>query len=96
MFKIKHNDDGRDGFHITFANGWTLSVQSHEGAYCAHDGTNAEIAVWDPEGKMDYNPEWGDQVLGWQGEQEVLGWMMNTAMRGKNSRAREWEDEHAS
>jgi hypothetical protein len=48
MFK----DTGR-GFHITFANGWTVSVQWNPGNYCTHrNNTNsdtsetAEVYAW--------------------------------------------------
>lgn len=58
MFKI----NGNKGFHITFSNGITISTQLGGGNYCANyddtigDGqpkecVNAEIALWDKDGK---------------------------------------------
>ena len=61
MFAITNNK----GFHITFDNGWTVSVQFGWGNYCDHhgkpydfddltgyygDSSTAEIAAWDTEG----------------------------------------------
>ena len=53
MFRIT---DGK-GFHLTFANGWTVSVQFGYGNYCenynkknADESKNAEIAAWDEGG----------------------------------------------
>jgi hypothetical protein len=58
---------GKKGFHITFANGWTVSVQFGPGNYCEHYDRNisqdaeecgeqgsgdAETAVWGPTGEM--------------------------------------------
>lgn len=63
MFKIT----GKKGFHITFKNGYTVSVQFGPGNYCDNynrqigyddeqcgkDGSsNAECAVWGPAGGM--------------------------------------------
>ncbi len=69
------------GFHMTFKNGWTVSVQFGEGSYCENrdllhsEGKsknkciNAEIAAWDA------NKEWysfeTDQVKGWCDADEV-------------------------
>jgi hypothetical protein len=57
--------DTGNGFQMTFANGWTVSVQWNYGNYCdrRHEGTfgdsgwnsaNAEIAAWDA------NDQWYD------------------------------------
>ena len=35
------------GFHITFQNEWTVSVQWHDGSYSDLGKTTAEIAAWD-------------------------------------------------
>lgn len=76
MIKIRHKSPFQ-GFHITFANGWTLSVQTGTGNY--HDGRakypsydaslcnespNAEIAVWHRNNNL---VQWadGDTVQGW-------------------------------
>ena len=55
-FKIQKN---RPGFFVTFANGYTISVQFGRGNYCNNrDGTlgnsspNAEIAVIRPNGEF--------------------------------------------
>jgi len=65
---IKINDpklsppSNRNGFHMTFSNGWTVSVQSGEGHYCT-SGVSAEVAVWDQDGDW---LQWsnGDTVCG--------------------------------
>jgi hypothetical protein len=49
-FNIAHDS----GFHITFQNEWTVSVQWHDGSYSDAGKTTAEIAAWD----KDYN--WHD------------------------------------
>lgn len=58
---------GKKGFHVTFANGWTVSVQFGPGNYCDNydlnifddaelagnrGSTTAETAVWGPDGEM--------------------------------------------
>ena len=52
------------GFHLTFDNGWTISVQIGHGNYCANQdkgpydnakpepSPDAEIAVWGADGNM--------------------------------------------
>ena len=75
----------KKGFHITFANRWTVSVQFGPGNYCEHydrriayeeevcgkEGSmDAEVAVIDPQGDM---PDLGgDTVRGRQSPAEVL------------------------
>ena len=69
------------GFHMTFANGYTLSVQWGPGNYCDNKGARyghaapesrtAEVAVWDT------NDEWvklseNDNVRGWQTVEDVV------------------------
>lgn len=76
---------GGHGFHITFDNGWTVSVQFAPGNYCnnhkpfyrdpetANECANAEIAAWDSNGdwhKFEY-----DTVLGYQSPNQVLDFM---------------------
>lgn len=55
MFKIT---EGK-GFHMTFANGWTVSVQWGQGNYCENrykevtknlKCSDAEVAAWDKNG----------------------------------------------
>jgi hypothetical protein len=77
---------GGRGFHITFANGWTVSVQFGPGIYCENydmpisvEGNRkagekgsgtAEVACWGPDGKM---ISFGDDtVKGYQNPAEVL------------------------
>lgn len=40
-----------NGFHMTFANGWTVSVQSGAPHYCTF-GETADVAVWDKNGDL--------------------------------------------
>ena len=46
--------DPRNGFQITFENGYTVSVQFGEGNYCSFESTkeckNAEVALISPDG----------------------------------------------
>jgi len=73
MFGINEYDNA--GFHMTFKNGWTVSVQFGNGNYCENRNKNkskcinAEIAAWDA------NQEWysfeTDQVKGWCEADEV-------------------------
>lgn len=73
----------RPGFHMTFKNGCTISVQWHYGSY-ADGRTNsncesatAEIAIFDKDNNW-YN--FGDDhVKGYCTPDEVLEWMYFTA-----------------
>jgi hypothetical protein len=85
MFRIT----GGKGFHITFKNGYTVSVQFGPGNHCEHkdrdfghdssavcgaEGSeSAEIAVMDPNG--DFISWKGDDVLGWQSAEDLLNIM---------------------
>lgn len=72
------------GFHITFENGWTVSVQFGRGNYCenynfeeygsAPPSQNAEIAAWGPNGECHYFDN-GDNVMGYQSPEQVLSFM---------------------
>ena len=69
-----------NGFHMTFENGWTISVQIGKGNYISdreHDGqsVDAEIAAWDKNGEWYTFEDSQDQVLGWQTPDQVLFWM---------------------
>lgn len=82
MFKITQGK----GFHMTFDNGWTASVQWGIGNYCnnytldfrsssdadagAKGSDTAEIAAWDKDGKM-YNFG-ADNVKGYVTPNQVL------------------------
>ncbi len=90
MFKIT---DGK-GFHITFENGWTASVQFGSGNYCdnrdeeiSRDGyvragkrgsKTAEIAAWPKESGL-YDFGWGDTVKGYCEPDEVVVWLATVA-----------------
>lgn len=76
MFKIT----GGKGFHITFENGYTISVQFGPGNYCDHynrrigveeakcgeeGSTSAECAVWHRESSLlAYPGHWGEGDVG--------------------------------
>jgi hypothetical protein len=71
------------GFHITFKNGWTISVQFGGGNYCDNydkriyseycgPSSNAEIAAWKGETWFDFD---GGQVAGYLSPDEVLKYM---------------------
>lgn len=79
------NTTSRNGFQITFANGYTVSVQWHHFAYCknrrVHRNTdiehasaracpNAEVAAWDANGKWLRLAD-HDDVLGHQTPEQV-------------------------
>ncbi len=64
--------DYNNGFHITFNNGLTISVQFGKANYCTPK-TSAEIAIWDTE-NQDYNFG-NDQVKGWISPEEVAKWI---------------------
>lgn len=67
---------GGRGFHITFANGWTVSVQFGPGNYCdnydddfresaesgARGSSTAEAAVWPANGQLVSYGDWGNTV----------------------------------
>jgi len=81
---------GSNGFQITFANGYTVSVQWGEGNYCDNRDNraankfadnipgvpckNAEIAAWDSAGKW-VDMENGDVVDGWKTPEEVAAFI---------------------
>ena len=73
MFGINEYDNA--GFHITFKNGWTVSVQFGQGNYCENKSksksqcVNAEIAAWDANDKW-YSFEY-DNVKGYCDADEV-------------------------
>lgn len=79
MFKITQNK----GFHMVFANGWTVSVQFGRGNYCENncgdsdESRTAEIAAWDKDGNW-YEFE-NDTVAGWVTSDEVLEFMQKVA-----------------
>lgn len=73
MFKITSGK----GFHISFENGYTISIQFGYGNYCKNynvenktysECENAEIAIWDEDGvwhTKDFTGNDDDNVLGY-------------------------------
>ena len=73
------------GFHVTFANGWTVSVQFGGGNYCDNydfpigkerdrrvmESSNAEVAHWGPDHELRPFEE-GDTVKGYCTPEMVL------------------------
>ena len=67
------------GFHLTFKNGMTISVQFGIMNYCNRvsddvpESPNSEIAIWDKEGTWyDFG---SDQVKGYCSPDEVANWI---------------------
>ena len=89
MFRITQGK----GFHMHFANGWTISVQFGPVNYCANHGgdyfhpekagaagsATAEIAIFNSEGEFHQHPDWGDTVEGYLTPDDVLKYMNWTA-----------------
>ena len=86
MFEVSRNK----GFHMTFANGWTASVQWGSGNYCDNysiavssgkpvpASNTAEIARWKGDGPMDMiDPD--STVRGRVTADEVLVFLNETA-----------------
>ena len=74
------------GFHITFENGYTVSVQFGYGNYCENrdklmkktPSVTAEIAYWKDGELIAFKTEDGefdDTVKGWQSPEQVLAFM---------------------
>ena len=79
---------GNKGFQITFANGWTASVQFGYGTYSANRDNssasfspNAEVARWKGDAFMELLDN-GDTVAGWLAPEQVLAFLVETAARG--------------
>jgi hypothetical protein len=86
----------RPGFWITFANGWHVSVQFGKWNYCANrtdwdvpDGDppwsspDAEIALFDPTGNMQYLAGESDTVRGYVKPDELISFMSLAAHNPK-------------
>jgi hypothetical protein len=78
MFNGRKNGNG---FQITYANGWTVSVQWSEGNYCKarnvegwRPSSDAEVSAWKDRGPM-------ETPKGWQTPAEVLAYMNEVAAR---------------
>lgn len=83
------------GFHMTFQNRWTISVQFGGGNYCDNydfpigderkgrgmQSSNAEVAYWGPDGQMRKFDESGDTVVGRWTPEQVLALMNDIAKR---------------
>jgi hypothetical protein len=59
------------GFHVALSNGYNISIQWKEGNYCHANGSTAEVAVWDKEGRWVKLGE-NDDVVGWQSASDIL------------------------
>jgi hypothetical protein len=59
-----------NGFHMTFKNGYTMSVQFGKNNYSDGGETTAEIAAWGPGGWVKLSEH--DDVRGWCSPDEVL------------------------
>jgi|688.fasta_scaffold929499_2 hypothetical protein len=79
-FKATQND-WHNGFHITFKNGCTVSVQFGKGNYSDGGETTAEVAAWDQDGKW-IKLSNTDDVRGWCSPDEVLEIMNQVANHG--------------
>ena len=76
MFTARKSDK-LEGFTMTFANRYTISVQFGNGNYCTRDSIDvaesAEIAIWDKDRTWyDFGM---DTVKGWCSADEVSSWM---------------------
>jgi hypothetical protein len=60
-----------NGFHMTFENGYTISVQFSKTNYSDGGETTAEVAAWDSDRKWVKLNE-HDDVQGWCSPNEVL------------------------
>jgi hypothetical protein len=90
MLRITHNK----GFQMTFANGYTISVQFGNGNYCdnRHYGSmvtfdepvppsrNAEVAAWDKDGNWVQLSE-HDDVIGWQTPDDIAALIASISSR---------------
>ena len=71
----------QNGFHITFKNGYTMSVQFSKSNYSDGGETTAEIEAWGPDKKWMKLSE-HDDVRGWCSPDEVLEVMNMVASQG--------------
>jgi hypothetical protein len=74
MFRVI-KDQWNQGFHMTFENGWTVSVQFGKSNYVSdrsNTGTSpdVEIAAWDENDNW-YEFEDGQNIKGWVKSDEV-------------------------
>lgn len=82
--------DTGNGFQMTFANGYTVSVQWNYGCYCdnRHEGfhgdtgrvaSTAEVAFWHGSDGLIEIPGEDDTVAGWKTADEVAAFITNVA-----------------
>jgi hypothetical protein len=76
-----------NGFHMTFKNGYTMSVQFSKTNYSDGGETTAEIAAWGPDGKWMKLSE-HDDVRGWCSPDEVLEVMNMVASKGSKPKSK--------
>ena len=67
----------REGFKMTFANGYTVSVAFGDGNY-GNGETSAEVGAWDANGNWVELVE-GNTVVGWKSPDQVLELMNKVA-----------------
>lgn len=70
-----------NGFHMTFKNGYTVSVQFNKHNYSDGGETTAEVAAWGPDRTWVKLSE-DDDVRGWCSPDEVLEIMNMVASQG--------------
>ena len=76
-----------NGFHITFKNGYTVSVQFNKRNYSDGGETTAEMAAWGPDGEWVKLSE-HDDVRGWCSPDEVLEVMNMVASKGSKPKSK--------
>jgi len=76
-----------NGFHITFKNGYTMSVQFSKTNYSDGGVTTAEIAAWGPDGQWLKLSD-HDDVRGWCSPDEVLEVMNMVASKGSKPKSK--------
>ena len=69
-FRAAQNED-HNGFHMTFKNGYTMSVQFGKNNYSDGGETTAEVAAWGPDRKW-VKLSAHDDVRGWCSPDDVL------------------------
>ena len=76
-----------NGFHMTFKNGYTMSVQFGKTNYSDGGVTTAEVAAWGPDGEWVKLCEY-DDVKGWCSPDEVLKIMNMVASKGSKPKSK--------
>ena len=84
-----------NGFHISFSNGWTASIQWNPGSYCdnynkfgqrgqALESSTVEVACWPKDGKLTDIWDHGDSVKGYMPVEEIPAFLTKVASFPKN------------